>query len=341
VLLWRVAAAAVNNNIIMICLLWWLVLLTVVEVTSAFQGGFEPLCFRRSLRATDYTSIFTSNNNVLYSSKSSIDTLQQQIIQGATLKLLKNDVSKSPTPILQQQNDTYRYKNEVIDVPNNGLCTYYVREAQKSEINQITDVLMASFHSQSQQPTFDSYIKRYKKNHLQMCFDAIDESDRGIFVACSKERGEEILVGFCLVDGRTPDPSCKIEFLTPSTLAFTSPRPYLSDLGVIPSHRRQGLGELLVQTCEGWASKRGYETIYLKVEEKNVAGVGLYFRMGYKRTKLPWGRNVINIENRFDTTLLLEKSLANASKRKRRRKWIKEQLWEPMVAALNGNNLPL
>lgn len=278
----------------------------------------------------------TTSATVLLSSKSSTDTLQQQIIQGATLKLIQKDIaSKSPTtPIQQQKQQEQQHEDEAIHKPNDGQFTYYIREAHRSEMNLIADVLMASFHSQSRQPTFDSYIRRYKQNHLQMCFDAIEESDRGIFVACASSSSSleqlsssnDMIVGFCLVDGRAPDTSCKLEFLTPSTLASTSPRPYLSDLGVIPSHRRQGLGELLVQACEGWADKRGYETLYLKVEEKNTAGVRLYYKMGYKRTKLPWGREINKVENRFDTTLLMEKSLVISNKRKRKREWIRQQL---------------
>lgn len=317
----------------LLILLFFLAAVLVVAATAFQDCGVPSSCCSRCSTTTD--------NTVLLSSKSSTDTLQQQIIQGATLKLIKKDVaSKSPkTPMQQQKQQEQQHEDEAIHKPNDGQFTYYIREAHRSEMNQIADVLMASFHSRSRQPTFDSYIRRYKQNHLQMCFDAIEESDRGIFVACASSSSsleqlssssnieDDILVGFCLVDGRAPDPSCKIEFLTPSTLASTSPRPYLSDLGVIPSHRRQGIGELLVQTCERWADKRGYETLYLKVEEKNTAGVRLYYKMGYKRTKLPWGREINKVENRFDTTLLMEKSLVISNKRKRKREWIKQLKW--------------
>jgi len=330
-------------------------LILTAAAVSAFLGSKPRSCWNSSKGVAWRSTTETAINNVLFSSRSSIDTLQQQIIQGATLKLIRNNGSKSSTAPKQQQQPKNRLEKEelVDDKPNVGQFTYYVREARRSEINRITDVLMASFHAQSPQPTFDSYIRRYKSNHLHMCFDAIDESDRGIFVACASPSSEltcteeEILVGFCLVDGRTPDPSCKIEFLTPSTLASTSPRPYLSDLGVIPSHRRQGLGELLVQACEGWSNKRGYDKLYLKVEESNNPGVRLYYGMGYTRTKLPWARDLNNVDKRLASTLLLEKSVVSANssstKRKRKRTWIKEQLLEPMVAALNSNNnnLPL
>lgn len=207
---------------------------------------------------------------------------------------------------------------------------------------------MDSFHPGCQ-PSFDSYIRRYKYNHLQMCFDAIDECDRGLFIACavpvaspqsssssssstaSLFEGERI-VGFCSVDGRAPDPSTRVEFLTPSTMAGTSPRPYLSDLGVSPPHRRRGIGEQLVAACERWTCARGYEKLYLKVEKKNVAAVGFYASLGYDRTNLPWGGESGHaVEGyRWDTTLLLEKSLTLRGVGGTKRTWIKDQLWRPI-----------
>ena len=211
-----------------------------------------------------------------------------------------------------------------------------------TEINEITDALMDSFHPNGQ-PAFDSYIRRYKYNHLKMCFDAIDENDRGLFVACAvlessstvdkdDESDQHKIIGFCSVDGRTPDPSCKIEFLTPSTLAGTSPRPYLSDLGVSTLHRGRGIGKQLVRACEQWTNNRGYDKLYLKVEKENKGAVGLYTAMGYKKTKLPWGRHVATEGHKWDTTLLLEKSIVRnetiLQKSRRKRTWIKNQLWK-------------
>ena len=191
---------------------------------------------------------------------------------------------------------------------------------------------MDSFHPDSQ-PAFDSYIRRYKHNHLQMLFDAIEECDRGLFVACAVDKSsttngeEEQIVGFCSVDGRQPDPSCRLENLTPSVLAGTSPRPYLSDLGVMVSHRRQGIGVQLVRACEAWTHRRGYEKLYLKVEKKNAKGVGLYSALGYSETELPWGKSLPTA--RWDTSVLMDKSVKDSSmqrKDRRKRTWIKNQL---------------
>jgi len=209
-----------------------------------------------------------------------------------------------------------------------------------TEINAITDMLMKSFHPDSK-PSFDSYIRRYKYNHLQMCFDAIDECDRGLFVACAvsmptissesssddqqHQQQIEQIIGFCSVDGRTPDPSCKIEFLTPSTLAGTSPRPYLSDLGVSTMHRRRGIGNMLVRACEHWAWNRGYDTLYLKVEKENVGAVRLYSALGYTKTKLQWDNDSFVDKKSFGSgsnILLMEKSTNKSGTTRQIRTWI-------------------
>lgn len=268
-------------------------------------------------------------------SKSPNRSLQQQITQGATLKLIQKQKDSSDS-IIPPKEQTAPLAGEANNIQE-GKFSYYIREGQRSEIKEITNVLMDSFHHGSQ-PTFDSYIRRYKYNHLLMCFDAIDERDRGLFVACavpasssSLEEVEEQIVGFCSVDGRTPDPSCKIEFLTPSTLMGTSPRPYLSDLGVCVVHRRQGIGNKLVHACEQWTIKRGYEKLYLKVEKKNVGGIGLYSALGYKKTKLPWGKDAGGVDGRWDTTVLMEKYVNDSIQNEgRKRTWIKNQLWKPI-----------
>jgi ribosomal protein S18 acetylase RimI-like enzyme len=214
-----------------------------------------------------------------------------------------------------------------------------------AEIDKITDTLMNSFHPDSK-PSFDSYIRRYKYNHLQMCFDAIDECDRGLFVACAvptpttsselssddhhhhqqqQQQQIEQIIGFCSVDGRTPDPSCRIEFLTPSTLAGTSPRPYLSDLGVSTMHRRKGIGNMLVRACEHWAWSRGYDTLYLKVEKENVGAVRLYSALGYTKTKMQWDNDSFVGKKSFgggSNILLMEKSMNKSGTARQNRTWI-------------------
>ncbi|KAL3817797.1 hypothetical protein ACHAXA_005830 [Cyclostephanos tholiformis] len=304
--------------------------------------------------ATDALSSDAVSSSTLATSRSNTNqSLRRQIIHGASRRMLK----KEEYPATSYENVPPAVEaREGSRVAPRGEYSYYVREGRRSEISAITDVLMDSFHPGCQ-PSFDSYIRRYKYNHLLMCFDAIDERDRGLFVACavpvasslstsasssfgtsSYDKGERI-IGFCSVDGRAPDTSTRIDFMTPTTLAGTSPRPYLSDLGVSPSHRRWGIGEQLVTACERWTLARGYDKLYLKVEEKNAAAVSFYSSLDYEETRLPWGNENCNNfgGGRWDATLLLEKSLILRGEggTRAKRSWIKDRFRRPKKEWLN------
>jgi len=272
---------------------------------------------------------------------SSLSSLQQQILNGATEKLRQQarDSQSSPVAVKQLEskdtdpNNAARgtWEEEQARARN---CSFFVRHADRNEMDQIVDALMISFHPDSN-PSFDSYIRRYKANHLKMCFDAIDESERGLFVAVSRDpskQNDERIVGFCSVDGRAPDPDCRVENLTPSTLARTPPRPYLSDLGVSLVHRRRGIGVELVRACEEWTRERGYAKLYLKVEKRNTSGCRLYSEMGYTKTSLPWPSELN--DSRWETPVLMERSLYvdgddRRKRAKRKRTWLKNNVWVP------------
>lgn len=51
---------------------------------------------------------------------------------------------------------------------------------------------------------------------------------------------------------------------------------------VAPEHRRQGIGTLLMQQAQQWASKNGYGSISLQVFESNQAALALYEKLGYE-----------------------------------------------------------
>lgn len=58
-------------------------------------------------------------------------------------------------------------------------------------------------------------------------------------------------------------------------------RPYLSDLAVADRCRRMGIGTELVQACEEACIEWGYDHMYLKVREGNVAAEKFYENLGY------------------------------------------------------------
>ncbi|KAL7465652.1 hypothetical protein ACHAXS_005962 [Conticribra weissflogii] len=348
-------------------------ILSRIDHSAAASSLLRKQCASHSHDGSKATSLYMSKSNT------SGDTLRQSILRGATMKMKtppnddRSSFSSSFSSITTATTTTTNISSskslqyidaKIEDGEQETTYTYYIREGKRSEINEITNLLMDAFHPDSQ-PAFDSYIRRYKCNHLKMMFDAMDEKDRGLFVACAVQkwlpnpeddmlsrssptstapssssilqsttsdesstaaqtsastirtesrntttpRQNEQIIGFCSIDGRASDPSSKIEYLTPSTLASSAPRPYLSDLGVSPLHRRRGIGESLVYACEEWTRNRGYNTLYLKVDERNEGAMTLYVgNLGYRRVKLPWceiGRS----GNQFDRSVLLEKEL--------------------------------
>jgi ribosomal protein S18 acetylase RimI-like enzyme len=61
-----------------------------------------------------------------------------------------------------------------------------------------------------------------------------------------------------------------------------NPVPYISNLAVAKSLRRQGLGKQLLVACEPIVHRWGFSELYLHVKGENRAARGLYSSMGYR-----------------------------------------------------------
>lgn len=70
-----------------------------------------------------------------------------------------------------------------------------------------------------------------------------------------------------------------------SSLAL-APAWLLSDLFVLPSARRQGVGEALMNAARGHAEAHGACGLQLETAKTNLAGQALYERLGYVRDEL-------------------------------------------------------
>lgn len=57
---------------------------------------------------------------------------------------------------------------------------------------------------------------------------------------------------------------------------------YLDSLAAKPEYRGQGLGQMMLDDCIELARNKGYDAIYLIAFEKNVAGISLYEKNGFK-----------------------------------------------------------
>ena len=114
-------------------------------------------------------------------------------------------------------------------------------------------------------------------NRLQQGFPYGDRDKHRMIVAVIKQvdgssgRIQERIVGYCDCDLRTPNQS---------TYKW-NPRPYISDLCVSPSIRRQGVANKLVQYCEEFCQHLGQTEAFIRVERTNAPALTLYQNLGY------------------------------------------------------------
>jgi len=194
---------------------------------------------------------------------------------------------------------TYRYTatalNSAVDssqqqttTPN--APTYTVRNCKYAELAVVADIIMASFYQTSASP-FKSLYRIAELNRLQQNFP-YNDADRHVMLVATCSNTKEV-VAFCDLDARPP------------TRPTDPPRPYLSDLAVIPAFRRRGIAKLMVETSEGIAqTDMKKEGMYIKVEENNVAAVQMYDKLGYEDMGHTFGSNGIP-----ESTILLRKNL--------------------------------
>jgi ribosomal protein S18 acetylase RimI-like enzyme len=67
--------------------------------------------------------------------------------------------------------------------------------------------------------------------------------------------------------------------------AFRSAVPYISNLAVAPSCRRQGVGRELLLACEPIVQRWHHKELYLHVKGENRAARGLYASIGYQEQR--------------------------------------------------------
>jgi len=57
---------------------------------------------------------------------------------------------------------------------------------------------------------------------------------------------------------------------------------HILTIDVSPSHRRKGVGQMLLQEMEKIFGQKGVDACLLEVREGNVAALGLYHKLGYE-----------------------------------------------------------
>lgn len=88
-----------------------------------------------------------------------------------------------------------------------------------------------------------------------------------------------------LVDGTLAGVVCLVARDMPGYEPSAGLTPWIKGLYVDPSHRRRGVGGLLVRRCEAWAASLGHQQLHLYTERDSRAQV-LYERLGWQAIHL-------------------------------------------------------
>ncbi|KAL3903150.1 MAG: hypothetical protein SGARI_005508 [Bacillariaceae sp.] len=91
-------------------------------------------------------------------------------------------------------------------------------------------------------------------------------------VDASDDSTDNIVAGFVDIDLRP----------LPKDFKFPQPRPYLSDLCISKTYRRQGMAKALVEQCEQFCIRQSKTELYIRVQESNVAALTMYQQLGYE-----------------------------------------------------------
>lgn len=158
--------------------------------------------------------------------------------------------------------------------PHSQTDSFGVRPAQLKDLGQVTEVLTHSFHSaRGLGILMYPFLKLgiYEDIRSRMC------SDRAYYaclVATSTDTGKIAgTVELCL--------SCP-EGWIPKQYQST----YISNLAVSPKHRRQGIAQRLLRSCEQVSWQWGFQDIYLHVLENNLGAQKLYEQAGYELSRV-------------------------------------------------------
>ena len=167
----------------------------------------------------------------------------------------------------------------------------------------MADLLIESFYNPSQFLRQYYYLSELSRLQGNFPYGDVEHS---FFVACQrrqessppKSNEKDQIIGFVDVDAR------------PRKKESDAPRPYLSDLAVIPAHRRKGVAQALIRECETEAKLWGKDELYLRVERDNDGGLKMYKdKLGYEALD----HHYFGVK---DTTILLRRRFNEAIEEK-------------------------
>lgn len=162
------------------------------------------------------------------------------------------------------------------DSNTTGKTHFLIRTAQTDDLTELAEILADSFHSRTgiggwAYPLLRLGIYEDLRNRLRSpaphyaCLVAVQS------VATITGDREE-LVGTVELALRSP----------PYWQLGSSQYPYISNLAVKRSHRRQGAAQQMLLSCERTAREWGFSDLYLHVLENNHSAGQLYRQLGYQ-----------------------------------------------------------
>jgi ribosomal protein S18 acetylase RimI-like enzyme len=180
-----------------------------------------------------------------------------------------------------------------------------VRTVRKQDLGSLADILASSFHSQDGQlgwlyPLLRAGIYEDLRTRIQnraknyACLVATRRVSSAELEQEEKARRSLQLSSSPLpsaLTSPTDDIASGDRAIGTIEISLKTPPPwqsphirylYLSNLAVHLDHRRQGVAQQLLQTCDRVALDWGFQDIYLHVLESNYQARRLYLRSGYR-----------------------------------------------------------
>lgn len=157
-----------------------------------------------------------------------------------------------------------------------GASHFTIRVAQVRDLTTLAEILTDSFHSRTgfmrwAYPMLRLGIYEDLRNRLRsnsphyVCLVAVTNT------STVKDAGE-VVAGTVELALRSP----------PSWQPCASQYPYISNLAVRKSCRRQGVARQLLLACERTSLEWGFQDLYLHVLENNYQARQLYLKTGYQ-----------------------------------------------------------
>lgn len=158
----------------------------------------------------------------------------------------------------------------VSDPTEEGRASGRVRVARPEEIDRVVALwALITRHHEALDPLF------------RMRRDAVAEGAlRELLRALHRDPDAEILV-FDRGGTGTPEGLCIVRIDRAPPILEETERAEITDLGVRPGLRRQGVGRRLVEAAQSWVRDRGVERIEIQVAHGNREGQAFWRRLGY------------------------------------------------------------